>query len=81
MCSSLAMLGAKAGAAMLLQEIFQNIQGWLVELWSYSIPWGTLFLWAAIIIGVIVVMITFAVLTTVFGDRNRKSDAPRPPKG
>jgi hypothetical protein len=36
---------------MSLQEIFRNIQGWLVELWSYPIPWGTLFLWAAIIIG------------------------------
>jgi hypothetical protein len=65
---------------MSLQEIFQNIQGWLAELWSYPIPWGTLFLWAAIIIGVIVVMIAFAVLTTVFGDRKGKSDAQTPPK-
>jgi hypothetical protein len=65
---------------MSLQEIFQNIRGWLVELWSYPIPWGTLFLWAAIIIGGFVAFIALAVLPTVFDDRNRKSDAQTPPK-
>jgi hypothetical protein len=65
---------------MSLQEIFQNIQGWLVELWSYPIPWGTLFLWAAIIVGGFVAFIALAVLPTVFGGRNRKSDAQTPPK-
>jgi hypothetical protein len=25
------------------EDIFQNVQSWLVVLWSYPIPWGTLF--------------------------------------
>jgi hypothetical protein len=27
---------------MSLQEIFQRVQSWLAELWSYPIPWETL---------------------------------------
>ncbi|SDJ17696.1 MULTISPECIES: hypothetical protein [Bradyrhizobium] len=65
---------------MSLQEIFQDIQGWLAELWNYPIPWGMLFLWAAIIIGAMAVFVALAVLTAVFLDRKRKSDAQTPPK-
>ena len=63
---------------MSLQEIFQNIQGWLSELWSYPIPWGTLFLWATIIIGGFVAFIALAVL--IGNRKGRSSNAPTPPK-
>jgi hypothetical protein len=59
----------RPGAAMSLQEIFQRVQGWLAELWSYPIPWVTLFLWAAIIVGAMGAFIASAVLTTLFGQR------------
>jgi hypothetical protein len=34
---------------MSLQEIFQKVQSWLTELWSYLIPRTTLFVWVIII--------------------------------
>jgi hypothetical protein len=55
---------------MSLQEIFGRVQGWLAELWSYPIPWETLFLWAAIIIGAMGVVIASAVFTAVSGKRD-----------
>jgi hypothetical protein len=63
---------------MSLQEIFQNVQSWLAGLWSYPIPWGTLFLWAAIIVGAMGAIIAVAVFTTVFNDGKDNSDAPGP---
>jgi hypothetical protein len=63
---------------MSLQEIFNRIQIWLEGMWNYPIPWGTLFLWAAIIIGAMAAIILLAVFTTVFGDGKDNSNAPRP---
>ena len=57
---------------MSLQEIFQNVQSWLTGVWSYSIPWGTLFLWSAIIVGAMAAIIAVAVFTTVFSDGKDK---------
>jgi hypothetical protein len=61
--------GAMWGGAMSLQEIFQGVQGWLAELWHYPIPWGALFLWAAIIVGAVGAVIAVAVVTTIFSGR------------
>jgi hypothetical protein len=60
---------------MSLQEIFHKVQGWLAELWNYSIPWGALFFWAALIISVMAAINALAVSTRDWKDN---SDAPKP---
>ena len=49
---------------MSLHEIFQKVQSWLTELWSYLIPRTTLFVWV-IIIGALVAIFAFTVLAIV----------------
>lgn len=68
---------------MSLQEVFQKVQDGLAELWTYPIPWGALFLWAAIILGAVCAVIAVAVLTAVLNHRKGygpgAKDEKRPP--
>lgn len=58
---------------MPLQGIFQNVQDWLTELWTYPVPLG-IFLWAAIIVGAMVPPMVLAVLLMARDERKRRRE-------
>ena len=66
---------------MSLQEIFQQVQGWLAGLWSHPIPWWTIILWSGIAAGCFIAGLFLMVLGASNSHDEDHSDAPRPPKG